>query len=71
MSNLARIDGALDAVKAARRKCPFHTHYVGHTVHAFGEACVVCKQRANGDGGRCIVDSAEHEAIKDIEAVLR
>jgi len=70
MSILNSVIYALDQVKKAREECPFSETYRGRKIHAVHEACSKCGARSNGDGGRCVVDHAEHAAIKTIEEAV-
>lgn len=70
MSRLSKIGSALEDVEASRQKCPFHGRYRGHMVHGFDDACKLCGKRRNGDGGRCLIDRAEHTAIIAIEEAV-
>lgn len=71
MSNrLSLITAALDQVEAARTQCPFHGRYAGHHVHGVADACRKCGKRRNGDGGRCVIERAEHDAVLAIEEAV-
>jgi hypothetical protein len=69
-NRLSRIDEALSRVEEARTRCPFHNTYTGREVHGVNDACRACGKRRNGDGGRCTIERAEHEAILAIEEVM-
>jgi len=69
-NRLTQIADALEAVEKARTQCPFHNRYVGRDVHGADDPCKKCGKRKTGDGGRCVIERAEHQSILAIEEAL-